>query len=90
MLTTEAQRAQRIVNDFFITVRSRNSDRHAGELAQALTSGSGSGGGHAERAAGRIPITGERSVQDIQNELLNRWKKLFDLHDIAELPFLQI
>jgi hypothetical protein len=34
-----------IKNDYFITVRSRKPDRHAGELAEALTSGLGSGGG---------------------------------------------
>ena len=77
-----------IENDYFITVRSRQPDRHAGELAEALTSVLGSGGGHAERAAGSIPITNEYCNQDMQNELLRRWKSQLNLTDIPELPFL--
>jgi nanoRNase/pAp phosphatase (c-di-AMP/oligoRNAs hydrolase) len=77
-----------IKNDYFITVRSRKPDRHAGELAEALTSGLGSGGGHAERAAGSIPKTNESCNQDLQNKLLRRWKSLLNLTDIPELPFL--
>jgi len=75
-------------NDYFITVRSRTPDWHAGKLAQALTSGLGSGGGHTERAAGSISITHNRCDQEIQNELLRRWKSQLNLTDIPELPFL--
>lgn len=77
------------INDnYFITVRSRKADSHAGELAEALTSGIGSGGGHAERAAGSIPMTNEYGNQDIQNELFRRWKSHFNLADLPVLPFL--
>lgn len=78
-----------IINDnYFITVRSKKPDRHAGELAEALTAGFGSGGGHAERAAGNIPITNKYRIQDMRNELFRRWKSLFSLINMPELPFL--
>jgi phosphoglycolate phosphatase len=80
--------AASIGNDYFITVRSRTSDRNAGKIAQALTSGIGSGGGHAERAAGSISITQNRCDQEIQNELLRRWKSLFNLRGVPEISFL--
>lgn len=73
---------------YFITVRSQMPGRHAGELAGVLTSGLGSGGGHAERAAGSIPITEEYRKQDIQQEMFRRWKSQFNLADTPELPFL--
>jgi phosphoglycolate phosphatase len=80
--------ATSIGNNYFITLRSRTPDWHAGKLAQALTSGLGSGGGHNERAAGSISITHNRCDQEIQNELLRRWKSQLNLTDIPELPFL--
>jgi nanoRNase/pAp phosphatase (c-di-AMP/oligoRNAs hydrolase) len=43
--------AASIGNNYFITVRSRTPDWHAGKIAQVLTSGLGSGGGHNGRAA---------------------------------------
>jgi nanoRNase/pAp phosphatase (c-di-AMP/oligoRNAs hydrolase) len=77
-----------IGNDYFITVRSRKPGWHSGELAEALTSDLGSGGGHAERAAGSIPMTNEYFNQDLKDELLRRWKSHLKLTDIPELPFL--
>jgi len=73
---------------YFITVRSQMPGRHAGELAGALTSGLGSGGGHEERAAGSIPITKEYRRQDIRNEIFRRWKTQFNLNERPESPFL--
>ncbi|MDA8138069.1 MAG: DHH family phosphoesterase [Desulfobacteraceae bacterium] len=78
----------RIGNDCFITVRGRSQDRHAGELAEALTRAMGSGGGHADRAAGKITITAERGVEEIQAELLRRWRVILDLGAIGAVPFL--
>jgi nanoRNase/pAp phosphatase (c-di-AMP/oligoRNAs hydrolase) len=80
--------AASIGNDYFITVRSRKPGWHAGKLAQALTAGLGSGGGHTERAAGSIPMTNERFNQDPTDELLRRWKNQLKLDDIKESPFL--
>lgn len=77
-----------IGNDYFITVRSRKPGWHAGELAEALTSGLGSGGGHAERAAGSIPMANEYFNQDLKDELLRRWKIHLKLTNIPWLPFL--
>lgn len=78
-----------IGNDYFITVRSLKPERHAGELAQALTSSIGSGGGHAGRAAGSIPVPGKEDVQKIQKQLFNRWKRLLNLENISESPLLE-
>ena len=80
--------AASIGNDYFITVRSRKPGWHAGKLAQALTAGLGSGGGHTERAAGSIPMTNERFNQDPTDELLRRWKNQLKLDDIKDSPFL--
>jgi len=78
-----------IEDRYFITVRSQKPDRHAGELAQALTSGLGTGGGHAARAAGSIRIAPNGGVRNIESVLLQRWRKLLNLGDSRGLPFLE-
>jgi nanoRNase/pAp phosphatase (c-di-AMP/oligoRNAs hydrolase) len=76
-------------NNCFITVRCRSARRRAGELAAALAAGMGSGGGHADRAAGQIPITADRDIHYVQNKLLSRWREIFDLADAPARPFLE-
>ena len=75
-------------NNFFVTVRSKIPGHHAGKLAELLTAGLGSGGGHAERGAGSIPITNGYSHEEIESELLNRWKNHLNLIGRPEIPFL--
>jgi nanoRNase/pAp phosphatase (c-di-AMP/oligoRNAs hydrolase) len=61
--------------DLLLSVRTERSFDNAVQLIQTVLSGLGGGGGHAHRAGGKIPGTGEgpKVAQQIEHEIRSRW-----------------
>lgn len=74
----------------FLSVRSTRPNHHAGDMAAALTEGLGSGGGHEQRAAGRVPLHGDSSLESVQSELYRRWIERLGLSGAPPVPFLNL